>query len=111
MVKRWDGCDGMLYSAPDGDAVLFKDYAALESEVNVLRERCARLEKAIREFVDHTNILEEYSGQNGHRQWAHSASVWLYPGDVVLESCSAEYGGLTELVELMGMRDGEADAP
>ncbi len=30
------------------------------------------------------DTLEVYQGKDGHRQWAHQASVWLYPGDRII---------------------------
>lgn len=39
---------------------------------------------AIESRLNQATVLEEYSGTDGRRQWAHHASTWLYPGDKIV---------------------------
>ena len=45
-------------------------------------------------------ILAQYSGFNGHRQWA-TARAWLYPGDAIAV-ISDHFRGVTKMVQPLG---------
>ena len=45
-------------------------------------------------------ILAQYSGFNGHRQWA-TGSAWLYPGDAIAV-ISDHFRGVTKMVQPLG---------